>query len=724
MPAAASRPAAGADELHRAANADLQRGDAKSALGKLKRAVELAPAQATLHATLARAHFALGAHTDALACARDALALDADHAGALVVLGMGLEASDPDAALSALERAAKLAPHDPEPPFRIGNLQRRRKNAAAAVTAYRVALAEGLRHPVLLNNLGLALDDLGERREAEACLRQALTLQPGMIEAQVNLADVLCKRLRFSEAAPLYRQAVAQQDRVAGLWLNFGLCLYRLGAQASAQRALQRALALEPANVQALTTLAASLLAEQKDAEALPHVAAALERQPDSFEALSMLLYARQRVCDWRDLDQLFERQRAVLRWPDAPAIVPHNLLALPYTPAELRNAAENWVRLRVAPEPVPRPPRPELRDGRLRIAYLGSDFRTHALANLLPEVLERHDRARFEVIGYSFGPDDGSAARLRFERAFDRFVDVREESFEQTAQRIRADGVGVLFDTGGYVLGARSEIFALRPAPLQVNCIGFPGTLGADYYDYIVTDGFVTPPGQEPNFAEAFLLMPHCYLPGDTGRVIDPPPSREACGLPSRGVVFCCFNAAWKIQPQVFSTWMRVLEATPGSVLWLLQSSQASADNLRREAAARGVDPGRLVFAPTLPLPAHLARHACADLFLDTFPCNAHTTANDALFAGLPLLTCAGETFASRVSGSHLRAAGLPELIAADLQDYEAKALLLGSDPALLAACRERLRSERERAPLFDMAAWTRDFESRLLATWDALEA
>jgi len=684
------------------------------------------PQASTRESAHARALFAKGDVAGAATVARRAIAIDANNADAYVVLGMSQEAGDPAAALEAWQRAVAIAPSSPEAHFRIGNVERRRKNGPAAVGAYRAALGAGLRHPVLFNNLGLALQDPGPQHdtvEAERCYRAALEIQPSMIEALANLADLLSQRARFADAVPLYEKAVTLNDGVAALWQNLGLAYYRLGVQSRASSALQRAIDLDPGSATSHTTLAASLLAQQRDAEALPHLQRALALDADAFEAQSMLLYAHQRICDWRDFDALFERQRSRLNAPDAPPVVPHNLLALPYTPPELLRAAQNWVSKRVSSNHPARLPRPASTSGKLRIAYLGSDFRTHALANLLTRVLELHDRARFEVFGYSFGPDDRSPARARFERAFDSFVDIRDETLERSAQRIRDDGIGILFDTGGYVLNARSEIFAMRPAPLQINCIGFPGTLGADYYDYIITDQTVTPPDQQRNFSERFLLMPHCYMPGDTERVIGPVPSRAACGLPDTDFVFCCFNAAWKIHPRMFDAWMDVLQHTPGSVLWLLDSSAAARDNLRREGAQRGIAPDRLVFAPMLPLAEHLGRHALADLFLDTFPCNAHTTANDALFAGLPVLTCAGETFASRVSASHLHAIGLPELVTSDLEAYRAVALQLGRDRTLCAGYRERLRANRSSMPLFDMPAYTRALERNLLDAWDRLQ-
>jgi len=267
----------------------------------------------------------------------------------------------------------------------------------------------------------------------------------------------------------------------------------------------------------------------------------------------------------------------------------------------------------------------------------------------------------------------------------------------------------------------ARSEILALQPAPIQINCIGFPGTLGAPWYDYILTDRFVSPPEQQPNFAERFAYLPHCYVPGDSRRTIAPLPSRADCGLPATGFVFCCFNASYKILPQVFAIWMRLLQQVPASVLWLLQTDPLATRNLRAEAERHGVAPERLVFAPRLPLDEHLARHAAADLFVDTFPCTAHTTANDALFAGLPVLTCAGETFASRVCGSQLLSIGLGELVTYDLASYEALALELAREPGTLAGYRARLRANRHASPLFDTVAYTQALEALLWTAWES---
>jgi predicted O-linked N-acetylglucosamine transferase (SPINDLY family) len=522
---------------------------------------------------------------------------------------------------------------------------------------------------------------------------------------------------RYAQAAPHYARAVALSPEVPSLWTNLGLCQHRIGALLEARASFERALALEPDDAHLLVNIASLLIAEQRFAEAAPLIERARALRPDLIEASNALLYVRQQLCDWRDFDRLFQAQRASLAQSGTPAITPHNLFALPYTPSELLAATRKWVAQNLPPMAAKQVSAPTLVNGRLRIAYLGPDFRSHPLASLLTEVIERHDRSRFEVFGYSLGPDDGSAARARFTAVFDHFVDIRGESAEKTARRIAEDRIAVLFDTSGYVVHARPEIFALRPATIQINCIGFPGTLGADCYDYILSDRFVTPLEQQENFSERFLYLPQCYLPGDSRRAIAPTPTRAQSGLPEEGFVFCCFNSSYKITPSAFAVWMRLLRAVPRSVLWLLEASVTARANLLHEAELRGVTPDRLVFAPRVSLAEHLARHTAADLFLDTFPCNAHTTANDALFAGLPLLTYTGDTFASRVSASQLLAVGLPELVTDTLEAYEATGLRLARDPDFLRSLRERLRSSRDSSDLFNAEKYARSLELLLTA-------
>jgi predicted O-linked N-acetylglucosamine transferase (SPINDLY family) len=343
--------------------------------------------------------------------------------------------------------------------------------------------------------------------------------------------------------------------------------------------------------------------------------------------------------------------------------------------------------------------------------------------AGLIAGRIEQHDRREFEIIGYSASPSDGSCSRLA--SAFDRFVDISETANREAARLVHADGIEILVDLDGFTLRARTAIFAYRPAPIQVNYLGYPGTTGADFIDYIIVDPFIVPADQQPFFTERLVYLPDCYQCNDDRRPIgDHAPSRAECGLPEEGFVFCCFNNPYKLTPDFFDIWMRLLGVVPGSVLWLLDDNPWAKANLGREASVRRVVPERIVFAPKLPLPGHLARHRPADLFLDTLPYNAHTTASNALWAGLPLVTCAGDTFAGRVAGSLLRAIGLPELVTNSLAEYEALALRLASGGDLLAALRARLARNKWTHPLFDTERFARNIEAayrQMRETWRA---
>jgi predicted O-linked N-acetylglucosamine transferase (SPINDLY family) len=361
-------------------------------------------------------------------------------------------------------------------------------------------------------------------------------------------------------------------------------------------------------------------------------------------------------------------------------------------------------------------------RSEKLRLAYLSGDFRLHAVAFLVAELFERHDRSRFEVIGVSCGPDDSSDMRSRLAAAFDRFIDARSKSDREVAELLHALGIDITIDLAGHTQHGRLGILAMRPAPIQASYLGFPATTGADFIDYIIADAIVLPFDQQPYYTERIVHLPDTYQVNDSRRAIAARvPTREELGLPEQGVVFCCFNNTWKMAPPVFDVWMRLLDRIAGSVLWLRCDKPRAEANLRREAAARGIDPARLVFADTLPdYRDHLARHRAADLFLDTLPFNAHTTASDALWAGVPVLTCRGRTFAGRVAPSLLNAVGLPQLVTDSLDDYEGLALRLATEPALLRAFRRTLEENRLRSPLFDTARFCRHIEAAYTMMWE----
>jgi predicted O-linked N-acetylglucosamine transferase (SPINDLY family) len=433
------------------------------------------------------------------------------------------------------------------------------------------------------------------------------------------------------------------------------------------------------------------------------------------------VLYARMRCCDWRNHREDAARLIADVQAGKASA-VPFSFLALADSAQDQLQCARIWVREKCPPAGIaPWTGRLTRQPGeRLRVAFVTANFRDHPTLHLSLEFWEKIDRSRLEMFAYNLRHDDDNPFLRRARAAFEHFTDVSGEPTPRIAQRIRDDRIAILIDRNGYTLHAREAIFALRPAPIQINCIGYPGTLGAPWYDYIFTDRFSLPEHLTPFYTERPLYMPHMLYPSDTTRLpAGPPPVRSACGLPESGFVFCCFNNTYKILPDVFAIWMRLLAAVPGSVLWLLETSAEAKENLRHEAGTAGIDPARLIFAARVKVGAHVARHACADLFLDTYPYGAHTTANDALLAGLPVLTCVGDTLVSRICGSQLSAIGLPELITTSFADYEALALELATQPGLLHGYRARLAANRRTTPLFDMARYARDFEDAMERIW-----
>jgi protein O-GlcNAc transferase len=653
---------------------------------------------------------------------RDVLALEPDDAAAWTFLGVALRQRDPIAAHAALTRALELDPRHPDARFHLGNLYRGQRRVAEAIAAYEAVLARAPAHPGVQNNLGLALEAAGEPERALVAYRAALAAQPGHRQSLGNLAHLLCRLRRYAEATTLCEEYLRRfPDADAAVWVDLGICQHHARNYDGAKASFARALALAPEDAVILTNLG-SVLVDSEDFERAEAVLAqAVARDASRLYPASLLAYCRAQLCAWDGLDALHDGIRRQLDTGSEEAVNAFAALSMPLSPELQLRVARRWAR-DLAPTAPSTPAAARARRGNmLRVGYVSSDFRTHATASLLAEAWERHDRTRMTTHAYSIGPPETSALRIRIEAAFDRFVDCGDEAVEQIARRIAEDGIEVLIDLNGYTTHSKSELFALKPAPVQMSWLGYLGTLGAPWYDYVLTDRFAAPPELQPFFTERFLYLPDCYCPSDTKRPIAPlPPTRAACGLPEQGVVFCCFNASYKILPAVFDIWMRLLARVPGSVLWLSPATATASANLRREATARGVDRERLVFAPRLALPEHLARHVHADLFLDTTPYNAGTTANDALYMGVPVLTCAGETLASRAAGSQLQAIGLSELITTGLADYEALALQLATTPGRLTSLRARLAANRYTYPLFDMARFTRTLDDLLHTTWE----
>jgi predicted O-linked N-acetylglucosamine transferase (SPINDLY family) len=617
-------------------------------------------------------------------------------------------------------QAAAAQPWRFEAHYNLGYALHLLRRLEESVESYGRAIA--LRSDVadIYNNRGVVLRDLGLSAQALEDYDRAIALRPGSAEAHNNRGIVLREMGRPREALESYGRAVALRPRFAQAYSNAGSVLYDLGRLAEALQCQDQALAIEPGFVDAWVKRGVALRDMGRHGDSLASLERAMQLDPkyEWLEGLWML--AKMRVCDWAGFDESLANLIARVDRGER-ATHPFPWLALSGSATSERKAATIWAEARLgkfAPAlamPVTRPPR-------LRIGYFSSDFHEHATSWLLAGVLEHHDRSAFEVTAFSYGRDTGDAMRRRVAAAVERFVDVRERSDGDIAALSRELGIDIAVDLKGYTDGGRTGIFAARAAPIQVNFLGYPGTMAAAFIDTIVADATVIPEGDERHYTERVIRLPGCYQPNDTSRAVrEKPLTREELGLPPEGFVFCCFNNNYKITPGVFASWMRVLDRVPRSVLWLLRDDDLAATNLRREAERLGIEPARIVFASRMSQADHLARYRCADLFLDTRPYNAHTTASDALWMGLPLVTCEGETFAARVASSILRAAGLPELVTGTPEAYEALAIELATNRARHAALRETLQSRRLSQALFDAQAFARKLEAAYSEMYDA---
>lgn len=675
---------------------------------------------------LGNARKAAGDLEGAAASYRRSLELQPGYTAALYNLGLVLlDLGRPEEAEQSFRRLHGIDPRDPEALFHLAALAADRSRHAEAARLYRDALALTPDNLFLWLGLALSCRQLpGQAEESARCLRKCLEIRPDFADAHYELAVMLHAEGRLVEAEAHYRSAVSAAPGNAAIHCHFGNAMAKAGRLDEAVACYRQTIELDPGFTLAHLNLGSIQGLKGEHDQALRCYEAALKLQPGSAAARGCLLYEKQRICDWSEFDTLCAQQRADASSRTDHEILPFSLLSIPSTAAEQLQCAAHYAKSQsraVARDRERLRFRHERRaTGRLRVGYLSADYREHPVAYLVTELLELHDRGRLEIAGYSYGPDDSSPTRERIRHAFDRFTDVRALSHADAAARIHADGVDILVDLTGYTTFGRPEIAALRPAPVQVNYLGYPGTLGADFFDYIVTDRFITPPGIEAHLSETPVYMPASYQANDRRRVVGPTPPRRELGLPEDAFVFCSFNHTYKILPGVFAAWMRLLQAVPGSVLWLLKSNPWAERNLRVEAQGRGVAPERLVLAPVLPHAQHLGRARAADLFLDTQPYNAHTTASDVLWAGLPVLSCAGNTFASRVAGSLLTSVGLPELVTRSMDEYEALALRLARNPVELAALREKLARNRDSTPLFDTPAFTRHLETAYLRMWE----
>ena len=658
-----------------------------------------------------------GRFTEALANYDKALKAKPDYVAALAKRAMVLrDLGRLEAGLESVERALALQPDHVEALNTRGVILAELKRSDDALASYGRALALAPNFPDTLNNRALLLKGLKRPEDALADVERALTVHGGFVEAWNNRGIILFDLKRMGDAIDSYDSALALRPDYAEAFNNRAVALWSQKRFAESLADCDRAIGLRPDFSDAMYNRANALAELNRMEEALTGYELVLALAPDHPSALSGLANAALMIGDWQRTAALAPRLKAdVLE--DKSIIQPFVLMGY-HDDNELQlRCSQNYVR-QAGPGPLP-----PLWSGeryshdRVRVAYLSADLHQHVTASLMVEMFECHDRTRFETIAVSFGPDDNSPMRQRLMGTFDSFVDASLQDDRSVAQMLRQWEVDIAVDLGGHTSGARPWVLAHRPAPVQAKYMGYPGTSGCDFIDYIFADRMVVPPDQNRFFSEKIAALPATLWVTDTRRELLPPPTRAEAGLPETGFVFCCFNHNWKITPPQFDIWMRLLGQVDGSVLWLLEGNASIRDNLRKEAAARGIAPERLIFAGRTTPDAHLARQQLADLFLDTLPYNAHTTASDALWASLPLLTVPGHSFPARVAASILQAAGLPELIADDFAAYEAKALELARNPGALKAIREKLAATRTAMPLFDTARFTRELEAAYLA-------
>ena len=629
-----------------------------------------------------------------------------------------------EAALAAFDEAVRLDPRAPLGHCNRGNTLLALGRPDEALISLDRALAAAPGHALASYNRGNVLVALGRLTDALASFDQAVRSDPRFTLAWYNRGSMLLELRRPAEAAASFDRALALDERMPQVHNNRGAALLALKNPEQAVRAFERALELRPGYLGALENLGNSQLdlgGFEAAAQAFKRLRAAAPEHP---YAAGSLLHALCRSCDWSP--EYHELREYVGKSVEAGLRVQAPWAFL--NTSDSRSAQLRCART-VSDDKFPAAREP-LWQGRaygherIRVAYVSADFHEHATAFLMAELFERQDGDRFEWTAVSLAPSDGTSMRTRLERSFDRFVDARGLGDREVAKLLVEQETDIVVDLKGYTADARMGIFAHRPAPVQVSYLGYPGTTGAPYIDYVIADRHVIPPEHFADYSEKVVHLPDCYQPNGSGRTMAPViPTRGELSLPETAFVYCCFNGCGKITPEVFAIWMRLLAAVPGSVLWLLEDNRFATANLRSAAVRSGIDPSRLVFAPRVPLPQHMARYAAADLFVDTLPCNAHTTASDALWAGVPLLTCQGETFAARVAASLLHAAGLPEGITRNLQEYEELALALATDPERLAGLRAKAVANRATCPLFDAERYRRALENAYTLMWQRAE-
>jgi protein O-GlcNAc transferase len=699
----------------------LQGGQFEKAEKQFDRAIKINPRAAKAFNDRGNARLELSRPAEALKDYDTAIGLDPTFAEAFNNRGNALSnLLRFDHAIECFDKAISVKPDYARAYYNRGNAFRKLKKFKAALLSYESAIALEPNYIEAHNNRGNALLDLHRTDDALSAYDKVISLNPFFAEAFSNRANALMELRRWSEAFQACDNALALNRGLPEGWLGRGDVLRNLHRYDESLTAYDEALKLNDQLGDAWSGRAKALHALKRHEEAAKAYVRLLQINPDYNFAKGHMAYEKMLACDWTGLAGLQQSICEDVR-AGRKSAQPFGYQAFSHSAQDLRSCAQIFVQEEHPAADVPLCQGERYDHRKVRIGYVSGEFRQHATSILIAELFELHDKSRFELFAFDNGFDDGSELRRRINSAFDCVVDINRLGDAQAAVEIKKNEIDILVNLNGFFGESRTGVFSYRPAPIQVNYLGFPGTMGANYIDYIIADTCVIPPEQEDCYVEKIAYVPVTYQANDTKRrVADHKLTRPEAVLPEKGFVFCCFNNNYKITPEMFDVWMQILKKVEGSILWLLEDNVDASRNLKSEAERRGIDPKRLVFAPRLNLPEHLARHHLADLFLDTLPYNAHTTASDALWAGLPVLTCFGSTFPGRVGASLLKAVGVPELIAHSLEGYELLAVQLAQEPEVLKRLRAKLAQNLIGYPLFDTKRFVRHIETAYITMWD----
>jgi predicted O-linked N-acetylglucosamine transferase (SPINDLY family) len=722
--------------------------DFSQAEHKFIKSLELIPDRASTLTNLSAAQLELKKYSEARATAKKAISVGGDNSQAYLTLGLiekelknfevavkcfdqsiilkpiyfeafynkGValyELKRYDEAITHYDKALSLKPDYHEAWINKGMTLHKLKRHDEAITHYDKVLSLKPDYAEAWSNKGVALNELKRYDEAIIHYDKALSLKPDYHVAWSNKGVALYELKRYDEAITHYDKALSLKPDYHVAWSNKGNTLHELKQHDEAIAYYDTALNLKPDYAEAWADKGLTLNKLKRFEEAIDHYDKALNLKPDIDWLSGDLLHTEMMICSWSGLEESLEDiSKKVLA--NRKVTQPFLLLALNDDALLHKKSSEINIQSRYPFNPVLEPILKHPQSQKIRVAYFSADFHNHATGYLMAELFELHDKNQFELVGFSFGPIIGDEMHQRLKNSFDRFIEVGRKSDNDIAKISRDLNIDIAVDLKGFTQEARTGIFAHRAAPIQVNYLGYPGTLGADYMDYIIADKTLIPLDAQSGYTEKVVYLPNSYQVNDRKRLISERQfKRQELGLPRHGFVFCCFNNNFKILPATFASWMRMLKAVEGSVLWLFKDNSWAVENLKKEALKQGVDAQRLVFAERMPLPEHLARHRQADLFLDTLPYNAHTTCSDALWAGLPVLTLVGQSFASRVAASLLNAIGLPELITNTQEEYEALAIELAMNPQKLRDIKLKLARNRLTTPLFDTPLFTKNLEA-----------